>query len=186
MSIVRRFPLSAGLVTALLTTTALKRRSRFSGGQLERYVSTNLDNLRVTPVRALVGSALVLQDDAWLVPTAAAGFAVGALEYRVGAARTAEIGVAGHVLPTLVTQAGGLVGHSPGLATGVRTVPFRHGRLLHRGGRGRGGCRNPPRAGPLDPDDMRRHGRRRRSGRDSRRRRDRTPARARRRLVLRS
>jgi len=106
MSILRRFPLSAALVTALLITTALKRRSRFSGGQLERYVSTNLDNLRVAPVRALVGSALVLQDDAWLVPTAAAGFTVGALEYRVGAARTAGIGVAGHVLPTLVTQAG--------------------------------------------------------------------------------
>jgi len=106
MSIVRRFPLSAALVTALLSTTALKRRSRFSGGQLERHVSTNLDNLRVAPVRALVGSALVLQDDAWLVPTAAAGFTVGALEYRVGAARTAGIGVAGHVLPTLVTQAG--------------------------------------------------------------------------------
>ena len=106
MSIVRRFPLSAALVTALLITTALKRRSRFSGGQLERYVSTNLDNLRVAPVRALVGSALVLQDGAWLVPTAAAGFTVGALEYRVGAVRTAGIGVAGHVLPTLVTQAG--------------------------------------------------------------------------------
>jgi len=106
MSILRRFPLSAALVTALLITTALKRRSRFSGGQLERYVSTNLDNLRVAPVRALVGSALVLQDDAWLVPTAAAGFTVGALEYRVGAVRTAGIGVAGHVLPTLVTQAG--------------------------------------------------------------------------------
>ena len=53
-----------------------------------------------------MGSALVLQDDAWLVPTAAAGFTVGALEYRVGAVRTAGIGVAGHVLPTLVTQAG--------------------------------------------------------------------------------
>jgi hypothetical protein len=69
-------------------------------------VSTNLDNLRAAPVRALAGSAFVLQDDSWVVPTAAAGLTVGALEHRVGAARTAGIGVAGHVLPTLVTQAG--------------------------------------------------------------------------------
>ena len=106
MNVVRRFPLSAGLVTALLLTTALKRRPRFTGGQLERDVSTNLDNLRAAPVRALAGSAFVLQDDSWVLPTAAAGLTVGALEYRVGAARTAGIGVAGHVLPTLVTQAG--------------------------------------------------------------------------------
>jgi len=106
MNVVRRFPLSTGLVTALLLTTALKRRPRFTGGQLEREVSTNLDNLRVAPVRALAGSAFVLQDDSWVVPTAAAGLTVGALEHRVGAARTAGIGVAGHVLPTLVTQAG--------------------------------------------------------------------------------
>ena len=106
MNVVRRFPLSIGLVTALLLTTALKRSPRFSGGRLEREVSTNLDNLRVAPVRALAGSAFVLQDDSWLIPAAAAGLTVGALEYRVGAARTAGIGVAGHVLPTLVTQAG--------------------------------------------------------------------------------
>ncbi len=106
MNVVRRFPLSAGLVTALLLTTALKRRPRFTGGQLERDVSTNLDNLRAAPVRALAGSAFVLQDDLWVLPTAAAGLTVGALEHRVGAARTAGIGVAGHVLPTLVTQAG--------------------------------------------------------------------------------
>src|SRR5690242_8861335 len=106
MNVVRRFPLSIGLVTAWLVTTALKRRPRFTGGQLEREVSTNLDNLRVAPVRALAGSAFVLQDDSWVVPTAAAGLTVGALEHRVGAARTAGIGVAGHVLPTLVTQAG--------------------------------------------------------------------------------
>jgi|SoimicmetaTmtHMA_FD_contig_61_388386_length_1266_multi_2_in_0_out_0_2 hypothetical protein len=106
MNVVRRFPLSAGLVTALLLTTALKRRPRFTGGQLERDVSTNLDNLRAAPVRALAGSAFVLQDDSWVLPTAAAGLTVGALEHRVGAARTAGIGVAGHVLPTLVTQAG--------------------------------------------------------------------------------
>jgi hypothetical protein len=106
MNVVRRFPLSTGLVTALLLTTTLKRRPRFTGGQLEREVSTNLDNLRVAPVRALAGSAFVLQDDSWVVPTAAAGLTVGALEHRVGAARTAGIGVAGHVLPTLVTQAG--------------------------------------------------------------------------------
>ena len=106
MNVVRRFPLSTGLVTALLLTTALKRRPRFTGGQLEREVSTNLDNLRVAPVRALAGSAFVLQDDSWVVPTAAAGLTLGALEHRVGAARTAGIGVAGHVLPTLVTQAG--------------------------------------------------------------------------------
>jgi hypothetical protein len=106
MNVVRRFPLSTGLVTALLLTTALKRCPRFTGGQLEREVSTNLDNLRVAPVRALAGSAFVLQDDSWLVPTVAAGLTVGALEYRFGAARTAGIGVAGHVLPTLVTQAG--------------------------------------------------------------------------------
>jgi hypothetical protein len=106
MNVVRRFPLSAGLVTALLLTTALKRRPRFTGGQLERHVSTNLDNLRAAPVRALAGSAFVLQDDSWVVPTAAAGLTVGALEHRVGAARTAGIGVAGHVLPTLVTQVG--------------------------------------------------------------------------------
>jgi hypothetical protein len=106
MNVVRRFPLSAGLVTALLLTTALKRRPRFTGGQLERDVSTNLDNLRAAPVRALAGSAFVLQNDLWVLPTAAAGLTVGALEHRVGAARTAGIGVAGHVLPTLVTQAG--------------------------------------------------------------------------------
>jgi len=106
MNVVRRFPLSAGLVAALLLTTALKRRPRFTGGQLERDVSTNLDNLRAAPVRALAGSAFVLQDDSWVLPTAAAGLTVGALEHRVGAARTAGIGVAGHVLPTLVTQAG--------------------------------------------------------------------------------
>ena len=106
MNIVRRFPLSAGLVTALVVTTALKRRRRFSGGQLERDVSTNLDNLRVAPVRALAGSAFVLQDDSWLIPTAAAGLTVGVLEYRVGSARTAGIGFVGHVLPTLVSQAG--------------------------------------------------------------------------------
>jgi hypothetical protein len=106
MNVVRRFPLSAGLVTALLLTTALKRRPRFTGGQLERDVSTNLYNLRAAPVRALAGSAFVLQDDSWVLPTAAAGLTVGALEHRVGAARTAGIGVAGHVLPTLVTQAG--------------------------------------------------------------------------------
>lgn len=106
MNVVRRFPLSAGLVTALLLTTALKRRPRFTGGQLERDVSTNLDNLRAAPVRALAGSSFVLQDDSWVLPTAAAGLTVGALEHRVGAARTAGIGVAGHVLPTLVTQAG--------------------------------------------------------------------------------
>ena len=143
MSILRRFPLSAALVTALLITTALKRRSRFSGGQLERYVSTNLDNLRVAPVRALVGSALVLQDDAWLVPTAAAGFTVGALEYRVGAARTAGIGVAGHVLPTLVTQAGVWWGIRRGWLPVSGTVPYRHGRLLYRGGCGRGDAATP-------------------------------------------
>ena len=106
MSVVRRFPLSAGLVTALLLTTALKRHSRFRGGQLERDVSTNLDNLSVAPLRALAGSAFVLQDDSWLIPTAAAGLTVGALEYRVGSVRTIGIGVAGHVLPSLVTQAG--------------------------------------------------------------------------------
>jgi hypothetical protein len=102
----RRLPLSGALVAALLATTALKRRPRFRDGRLERKVSTNLDNLRAAPVRALVGSAVVLQDDAWIVPTAAAGLTVGALEYRVGAARAAGIGVAGHVLPTLATQAG--------------------------------------------------------------------------------
>jgi hypothetical protein len=106
MNVVRRFPLSTGLVTALLLTTVLKRRTRFTGGQLERDVSTNLDNLRAAPVRALAGSAFVLQDESWVVPTAAAGLTVGALEHRVGAARTAGIAVAGHVLPTLVTQAG--------------------------------------------------------------------------------
>ena len=46
MNAARRCPLSAALVAALLTTTALKRRPRFGGGQLEREVSTNLDNLR--------------------------------------------------------------------------------------------------------------------------------------------
>ena len=106
MKVARRFPLSAGFVTALLITTALKRRPRFSGGRLERDVSTNLDNLRMAPVRTLAGSAFVLQDDDWIVPTAAAGLTVAALEYRLGSARTAGIGVAGHVLPTLVTQAG--------------------------------------------------------------------------------
>src|SRR6476619_6612681 len=47
MNVVRRFPLSTGLVTALLLTTALKRCPRFTGGQLERDVSTKLVNLRV-------------------------------------------------------------------------------------------------------------------------------------------
>jgi hypothetical protein len=106
MNAIRRFPLSAGLMAALLTTTVLKRHPRFGRGQLEREVSTNLDNLRATPVRALLGSAVVVQGDDWLVPTAVAGLTVAALEYRVGTARTAWIGLVGHVLPTLATQAG--------------------------------------------------------------------------------
>jgi hypothetical protein len=106
MNVLRRFPLSAALVIAMFITTALKRHPRFNDGQLEREVSTNLDNLRVAPVRALAGSAIVLQDEAWLAQIAAAGLTVGVLEYRLGTARTARIGLAGHVLPTLVTEAG--------------------------------------------------------------------------------
>jgi rhomboid family protein len=106
MNVLRRTPLSVGLVTALLTTSALKRRPRFRDGRLEDRVSTNLNNLRAAPVRSLAGSAIVLEDGDWLVPTVIAGLTVAALEYRVGTRRTAGIAIAGHVVPTLLTQAG--------------------------------------------------------------------------------
>lgn len=105
MNPLRRTPVAAGLVTALLGTTALKRHPRFGHGRLEAAVSTNLDNLRRRPVRSLAGSMVVLEKGDWVLPTAIAGLTVAALESRAGPARTARIAVVGHVLPTVLTQA---------------------------------------------------------------------------------
>ncbi len=101
--LIRRLPLTTGLVSALVATALVKRR--VDGAALERAASTNLDNLASRPVRSLLASAVVVEGDHWLAPAAGTAAALGGLEYLAGTRRAAAIAVAGHVLPTLATQA---------------------------------------------------------------------------------
>ncbi len=103
-----RVPLTAIVVAALAFTTVTRRI--VGDDRLERYASTNLDNLATHPVRSLALSAVVLEPGQWLMQTAGAVGALGILERRVGTRRAVALAVAGHVVPTVLTQAGVLAG----------------------------------------------------------------------------
>jgi hypothetical protein len=94
----------AAAVAAGLTATTLAQRA-VGGDLLERYASTNLDNLAARPVRSLLLSAVVLERGQWWLQTPSALAALGGLEHLAGTRRVAGVALAGHVLPTLATQA---------------------------------------------------------------------------------
>jgi hypothetical protein len=100
---IRRLPLTTGLVSALVATALVKRR--MDGAALDRAASTNLDNLASRPALSLLASAVVVEGDHWVAPAAGTAAALGGLEFLAGTRRAAAIAVAGHVLPTLASQA---------------------------------------------------------------------------------
>lgn len=99
-----RTPLTIGYGIALTAVAALRAGNPELSERILADYSTNLDNLRTRPVRALAGSAFVLDSPlivnfpVFLVPLAIS-------ETRLGTARTAAYFAIGHLGATAVTTA---------------------------------------------------------------------------------
>jgi hypothetical protein len=101
--LIRRVPVTAALLGGIAATALVKRS--VDGAALEQAASTNLENLARRPVRSLLASAVVAEGDHWIVPAVGTAVALGGLEYLAGTRRAGVIALAGHMLPTLLTQA---------------------------------------------------------------------------------
>lgn len=122
----RRCSLTSTLASVLLVTSAGPRLGLWDGAAAVRWASSDLDNLRRSPLRALVASALVLPSARWLQPVSGLVLALGPLERRLGSRRALLVVSSGHVLATLATQGAVAVGvrrgRLPATATGQADV----------------------------------------------------------------
>jgi hypothetical protein len=100
---VRRSPATAVFALILLVTTILLRTSVHPSAIL-RDVSTNVANLSRVPVRAVIGSALVLDGGPWLAYAFALALTLGSLERRVGTLWALGVFASGHVIATVLTE----------------------------------------------------------------------------------
>ncbi|PYC68160.1 hypothetical protein C7C46_29510 [Streptomyces tateyamensis] len=100
-----RNPFAVGYLLLLAGTTAL---TQFGDPQLVHQLqtmsSTDGHHLTSTPLRSLLMSGLWVVGPVWMPYFWAFALTVAPLERRVGAARTAGVFAAGHVVGTLVSQ----------------------------------------------------------------------------------
>jgi hypothetical protein len=115
MAALRRTPFATALATTLLASTITLRHVVDDDQELLRWASTNLDNLRARPLRSLAFSAVLPSDERWLPYAGAIAAVVAPLERRLGAGRVTALFVAGHVIPTLLTEGGVALGIAAGV-----------------------------------------------------------------------
>ncbi|MEC3975432.1 rhomboid-like protein [Amycolatopsis sp. H20-H5] len=100
-----RTPFTFGYLVVLLgTTLLLKYGDPAFTDKLLTLSSTDAHNLWRRPLTSLASSALWLADEGWPIYVVIFAVAVGPLERRIGAARTAKVFFSGHVLATLATE----------------------------------------------------------------------------------
>lgn len=99
-----RAPFALVLVATLFATTVWTRIHQSDAAHLFNWVSSNVHNLSVAPLRSMVLSALFLPDQAWLVNAAILLAVIIPLERAVGTRRALLIFAAAHVLATALTE----------------------------------------------------------------------------------
>ena len=97
-------PFAFGLISVLFLTTWWTRAHPDQAGDTFEWVSTNLHNLSVAPIRSFVLSALFLTDGRWLVNAALLAAVLVPLESRIGTRAAVAVFGSAHVLATLVTE----------------------------------------------------------------------------------
>jgi hypothetical protein len=100
----RRLPFTAAFTVVVVGVALAKRHLMADGRLLERQASTNLQNLSVTPLRALAVSAVVVEGPHWLLPAASTAALLGGVEDVGGTRRAVGIAATGHVISTLLSQ----------------------------------------------------------------------------------
>ncbi len=97
-------PFALSMAFLLLLTTTWTRTSAGDDDALFDWVSTNVHNLSVAPIRSLVLSALFLPDGRWLLDSARLLAVLVPLERRIGTVRSLAAFASAHVLATLLTE----------------------------------------------------------------------------------
>jgi hypothetical protein len=100
-----RTPFAAGLVTVLFVTTLWLRDQPDHADEVLRWVSTNVHNLSVAPIRSVVLSAFFLPDGRWLSNAILLVVVLAPLEWRFGTRWAIAVFASAHVLATMVTEA---------------------------------------------------------------------------------
>ncbi|MGB3697888.1 MAG: rhomboid-like protein [Gordonia sp. (in: high G+C Gram-positive bacteria)] len=106
---IRSAPITYSWLVVLLVTTVVQHR--VSPRRLERILghrSTNIENLLHDPLRAIFGSLFWLDGAYWLPYLIGFTIFLATAERWLGAWRFVAVGLAGHLLATLISQ--GLVG----------------------------------------------------------------------------
>jgi hypothetical protein len=111
----RRTPFATSLSATLLASTIVLRHVVSDDQEVLRWASTNLDNLTTRPLRSMVFSAVLPEDERWLPYAGTIAAVVAPLERRVGAGRVLAIFGSGHVIATLVTEGGVALGIRAGI-----------------------------------------------------------------------
>jgi hypothetical protein len=101
---VRTSPFALALVSVLLATTVWTRSHPADADALFEWVSTNIHNLSIAPLRSLVLSAVFLPDEAFLRNAAMLLAVLIPLERRVGSVRTVLVFASAHVIGTVLTE----------------------------------------------------------------------------------
>jgi hypothetical protein len=99
-----RAPFAFVLVATLLATTVWSRQHPAGSDAVLRWVSTNLHNLSVAPIRSMVLSALFLPDGRFLLNATLLLAAIIPLERQVGTLRALTVFGSAHVLATIITE----------------------------------------------------------------------------------
>jgi hypothetical protein len=115
----------------LLLTTSWTRVHASDDDALFDWVSTNVHNLSVAPIRSFVLSALFLTDGRWLLDSAMLLAVLVPLERRIGTWRSLAVFSSAHVLATVLTEGwvwwGLHTGAIPGSAAYQQDVGISYG-----------------------------------------------------------
>lgn len=114
---VRKLRFTLGYSSVLLGTSLAGQRDRERFGErLQRY-STDAVNLQRSPVMVMVGSALFVEPEFWVLDLLFTALALASFERRAGTPATATVFAAGHVGATLATELPIVAGYHGGLVT---------------------------------------------------------------------
>ena len=124
-------PFALSMAFLLLVTTSWTRAHAGDDDALLDWVSTNVHNLSVAPIRSFVLSALFVTGGRWLLDAAMLLAVLVPLERRIGTRRSLAVFASAHVLATMLTEGwvwwGLHTGAIPGSAAYQQDVGISYG-----------------------------------------------------------